>query len=391
LGRVTPAEPAALPTASSSLSLRDRFLAFRNRVVASARFQRWAAGFPLTRPVALRQSRALFDLCAGFVYSQVLAACVKLKLFETLEPGPLSVAQLCARLDMPDEGMRCLLRAAVSLNLLSTHSGDRYGLGMLGAALLGNPGVSRMIEHHALLYADLSDPVALLRGSRNTTALSNFWPYTIADDPQAGAPDVAETYSNLMSASQPLVAEEILGSFDFSRHKRHLDIGGGDGTFIRAVAKQAPDLRFGLFDLPPVCQVAERRFTAAAMLERVTLHPGNLHTDVIPGGYDLITLSRILHDHEDASVLSLLRRVKAALSPGGTLLIAEPMSGAPGAEAMGDGYFGLYLFAMGTGRPRRPDEITDLLRKSGFSRVQVLRTRRPLLARVITACADMSN
>jgi demethylspheroidene O-methyltransferase len=152
-----------------------------------------------------------------------------------------------------------------------------------------------------------------------------------------------------------------------------------------------PTLRFGLFDLPPVTLVAEKRFAAAAMLDRVTLHPGNLHTDAIPGGYDLISLSRILHDHEDASVLSLLRRVKTAMVPGGTLLIAEPMSGTPGAEAMGDGYFGLYLFAMGTGRPRRPDEIIDLLQKAGFARAHVLRTRRPLLARVITACADMSN
>ena len=108
-----------------TMSLRDRFLAFRNRVISSARFQRWAAGFPLTRPVALRQSRALFDLCAGFVYSQVLAACVKLKLFEALEPGPLSVAQLCAKLDMPEEGMRCLLRAATSLNLISAHADER--------------------------------------------------------------------------------------------------------------------------------------------------------------------------------------------------------------------------------------------------------------------------
>ena len=64
----------------------------RDRLLASRRFQRWAAAFPLTRPIARRRARALFDLCAGFVYSQVLFACVRLKLFDALAAGPLAVA-----------------------------------------------------------------------------------------------------------------------------------------------------------------------------------------------------------------------------------------------------------------------------------------------------------
>ena len=45
-------------------------------------FQRFAASFALTRPIARRRAGALFDLCAGFVYSQILFACVRLKLFD---------------------------------------------------------------------------------------------------------------------------------------------------------------------------------------------------------------------------------------------------------------------------------------------------------------------
>jgi demethylspheroidene O-methyltransferase len=61
-----------------------RLRSLRNRLLASPGFQRWAAAFPLTRPVARRHTRELFDLVAGFVYSQVLAACVALDLFEDL-------------------------------------------------------------------------------------------------------------------------------------------------------------------------------------------------------------------------------------------------------------------------------------------------------------------
>ena len=55
---------------------------WRDRVLASPRFQAWAAAMPLTRPIARKRARALFDLCAGFVYSQVLVACVRRELHE---------------------------------------------------------------------------------------------------------------------------------------------------------------------------------------------------------------------------------------------------------------------------------------------------------------------
>ncbi|MFM8614197.1 MAG: methyltransferase, partial [Alphaproteobacteria bacterium] len=65
-------------------SWADRFTAWRESLTARPSFRAWAARFPLTRPLARRRARELFDLCAGFVYSQVLAACVRLKLFEAL-------------------------------------------------------------------------------------------------------------------------------------------------------------------------------------------------------------------------------------------------------------------------------------------------------------------
>ncbi len=53
----------------------------------------------------------------------------------------------------------------------------RFALADLGAAVIGNPGIAAMVEHHALLYADLADPVALLRGETGRTRLASYWPY----------------------------------------------------------------------------------------------------------------------------------------------------------------------------------------------------------------------
>ncbi len=155
----------------------DRGRAARDRLVASAWFRRRAAAFPLTRPVARRRARALFDLCAGFVYSQILLACVRLRLPQILLEGPQTVAALSVRLSLSADATARLLAAAVSLRIAARRGQGRFGLGPLGAALVDNPGVTAMIEHHALLYDDLRDPVALLREERGGTGLAGYWPY----------------------------------------------------------------------------------------------------------------------------------------------------------------------------------------------------------------------
>lgn len=368
--------------ASGNLAARlsGHWLALRDKLLGDARFQRWAARFPLTRRIATRESRALFDICAGFVYAQVLAACVELDLFDKLASGPQTTQSLAAHCALDDAAMRRLLRAAASLRLLQQAGADRFRLGPLGAAMRGNPGIAAMVRHHALFYADMASPVSLLR-DRAGTQLAGFWPY-------AGRPGEGAAYSALMAASLPMVSSEILARYDFSAHRCLLDIGGGDGSFLRAVASRAPALQLRLFDLPAVAALAEPAFAAAKLAGRATAHGGDFRHDPLPTGADIISLVRVLHDHDDETALILLRAARAALPPGGTILIAEPMAGQKGAEPIGDAYFGFYLWAVGTGRARHPAEIENLLRRAGFGTIRQVATSQKILTGLITARAD---
>jgi demethylspheroidene O-methyltransferase len=140
-----------------------------------------------------------------------------------------------------------------------------------------------------------------------------------------------------------------------------------------------------LFDLPAVAEEARARFAAAGLLARAEVFGGDFTQDALPRGADLVTLVRVLHDHDDAVALGLLRRIRAALPPGGRLLLAEPMAGTSGAEPMGEAYFGFYLLAMGRGRPRTPAEIQGMIAAAGFSASRLLRTPTPLLTRAVLA------
>ncbi len=333
----------------------------------------------MTRNVARSRTSELFDLCAGFVYSQILAASLDLGLFTVLAEGPLGVAATAARLGLAEESARRLLDAGVALRLVSRRSGERYGLGALGAALVDNPGLAAMIAHHRLLYADLADPVALLRGAGDTQ-LSQYWAYR----PQASAADVSG-YSALMAATQPMVADEILDAYPVGRHRCLMDVGGGDGAFLAAAAARVPDLRLVLFDLPAVAARAAKRFESLGLSERALVVPGSFLIDVLPRKADVISLVRVIHDHDDAQVRVLLCAIRAALPVDGVLLLGEPMAETPGAARMGDAYFGFYLLAMGSGRPRSAASLTALLQECGFGRVRRLATSTPLLASVLVA------
>jgi demethylspheroidene O-methyltransferase len=364
---------------------RDRFRAWREGLTASPGFRAWAARFPLTRPFARRRARALFDICAGFVYSQVLLACVRVRLFDLLEQGPAEEAALARRMDLPPEGAQRLLRAAAALDLVTRRGDGRWALGPLGAAMIGNPGIAAMVEHHALLYADLADPVALLRRPRGGNALSGYWAYAGAESPGALGGERIHDYTGLMAASQPMVAQEVIAAYDFTRHRCLLDIGGGSGAFLAAVAEAAPDLRLMLFDLPAVAEQGRQRFARLRLDGRAQAFGGDFAADALPQGADLISLVRVLHDHDDDVVMALLRKIRAALPPGGRLLVAEPMSETPGAEPAGDAYFGFYLLAMGRGRPRPPRELEAMLAGAGFAQTAMLPTHTPLLTRVMVA------
>ncbi len=355
------------------------------RLLASPSFQRWAARSPLARQMTRRPTAALFDIAAGFAYAQVLCACVRLHLFELLEQGPLVTHEISHSLDMLPDAAGRLLRAAAALGLIETDGGGRYALGTLGAAVLGNPGLAALIEHQSLLYADLADPVKLLRREASQRNVANCFRY--AGNPHPTSLSAAEVapFSGLMASTNGLVADQVLAAYPVGRHRKLLDIGGGEGTFLRTAARRAPRLQLALFDLPAVVDRARARLAAADLMGRAELFAGDFLYDKLPPDCDLISLLRVVQDLDDHDAMMLLRNVRRVLPPGGRLLLAEPMAGAHGAPRAADAYFGFYLMAMGNGRPRTSEDLCDMLLQAGFTKPKPIKTAAPALTGLVVA------
>jgi demethylspheroidene O-methyltransferase len=369
--------------------LRERWFATRDMLLRDPRFLRFAASFPLTRSLARKRQSELFDLVSGFVYTQILSAVTELKLLETVAEAPLSKTQLSARFQMPLDGLARLVEGAVALRLLNLRKGENeplYGLGDLGAALLGNPGVIAMVRHHAILYRDLADPIALLRREKEPE-LSRYWAYASTQAPAELGSDRVDDYSALMAISQGFIASEILGSYNLDQHQHVVDLGGGEGAFVTEALRATARPRFTVFDLPAVAERARARFAREGHSARAAALGGDLFAGDLPEDADLYCLIRVLYDHSDARIRQILRSVRASMQPGATLLVAEPMAGTKGAERMGAAYFGMYLFAMKGGRSRHRDELIRFLTEAGFRDVKALSTASPMLTSVILAKA----
>ena len=263
---------------------------------------------PFSRGIARRDGAALFDIVQGFVQSQVLFALIELDILRRLfDYGPQSPEVLARGAAVPSDRMVHLLQAGAALDLLRRRRDGRFALARRGAALLGVPGLEAMIRHHRAFYADLADPVALLRGE-GETELARFWPYVFGAAGEI-APGVAERYSDLMAQSQALVAEDVLRMIPLrgvsppdgcGRRVRRVSAGGG--TTLSAPCPAT--LRSARGDARGKAADGE-----AGLSGRIDLCGGSFRKEVLPTGADAISLIRVLYDHADDTVPICCRQV----------------------------------------------------------------------------------
>ncbi|MDT5326958.1 MAG: hypothetical protein QOF25_4110, partial [Mycobacterium sp.] len=142
-----------------------------------------------------------------------------------------------------------------------------------------------------------------------------------------------------------------------------------------AVLAQSPPAQGVLFDLPSVVEGAGRALDAAGVTQRCTVTGGSFF-DSVPDGGDAYLLKSIIHDWDDASALTILRNVRAAIAPDGKLLLLELVlpEGAPPHPGM---LLDIEMLVNAGGREGTAPEYADLLLRAGFRQTRVIPTAGP--------------
>ena len=165
----------------------------------------------------------------------------------------------------------------------------------------------------------------------------------------------------------------IVDAYDFSGIDTLVDIGGGYGTLMAAVLKAHPNMKGIVADRPEVVDAAGRIFQEQSLDHRCSVAVCDFFHSV-PAGGDAYLLSHVLHDWEDAPGQKILRNCRAAMSPGGRLLVVE-MIIPPGNEAAVAKLLDLEMLVITGGRERTEEEFESLLHAGGFEMSRVLPTR----------------
>jgi hypothetical protein len=185
-------------------------------------------------------------------------------------------------------------------------------------------------------------------------------------------PVQSEIFDRAMARNSDGIIHRILSSYDMSRFKKIVDVGGGQGEFLASILAEHPCARGVLIDLPHVVSRAPPVLESKGVSSRCDVVGGSFF-DAVPAGADAYTLMLILHDWEDTAALAILRNCRRAMSPGSTLLIIERLVAPPneGAETK---FSDLNMLVSPGGRERSREQFVDLFRRAGFYLASVVST-----------------
>ena len=170
-----------------------------NNLVAKPSFHSFIKKIPIIRKLAFNEGEKIYDLVAGFVYSQILLAFIELSLIDFFISGRKNIDEISKYTGLSNNKCLLLCNAATSIGLLKKRRDSTFKLTRLGAAIKGVRGLDKMILHHKIFYRDLIDPVKLLNENFDTE-LRNFWKYVPST--KKITKEEAKNYSELMGVSQ---------------------------------------------------------------------------------------------------------------------------------------------------------------------------------------------
>jgi len=185
-------------------------------------------------------------------------------------------------------------------------------------------------------------------------------------------PAAAAAFDGAMTGYTAATAAAVANAYDFSEVSKLVDVGGGSGALLCAIAARHPHVSGVTFDLPHVAARAKDHLLRAGVLGRCDVVAGDFF-EAVPSGFDAYALKMVLHDWDDARSIVILKNVRKAIPAGGRLLVIDAVL-PEGNEPSPGKLFDMNMLVMTGGRERTEREFREILGAAGFELVRVVRT-----------------
>ena len=316
----------------------------------------------------------LQSMINGYRISQLLYVAAKLRIADLLLSGPLSVEDIARRVKAHEDSLYRVLRALASSGVFSEEPGRRFALNPMARLLISQPGSLRVtaeVTGEPWYWRPFGEMLHTVRTGE--TAFDHLygkhtWEW-FGENPEPTA--LFDAYMGEITGNE---TRAVIGNYDWRSLRTVVDIGGGNGTLLTAILREAASARGILFDLPHVIEAA-RKVLPPEMKARIATVAGDFFRSVPTGG-DLYLLKNILHDWDDAKSLEILAVIRRAIPKAGRLLLIEGIVCGRNQPCSGKSS-DITMMVRNGGRNRTEIEYRDLLRAGGFEMTKTIATAGP--------------
>ena len=320
----------------------------------------------------------LMRLASGHVEARLIQAAVELAIFDGLENSAGTAEAVANRLKLEPKATELLLNALASLELLHKRA-DYFSLTEATAKYLlkSSPQyVGAMIRFESALWSCWEKLPEAIRSGQPVR------PPNMYQDQAAETEIFINAMDSLVKARGD--ATVTANAIDWSGIAELLDVGSGPATYPIALCQRFQKLRATIFDLPGTLAISERYVREAGMAERIRLIAGDYRKTPIPGSYDVIFLSNIIHGESFESNRSLILKLVSNLKPGGQIVVKDHiLDDSRTTPPVGAIFSLLMLLTTESGRCYSFSEIKSWMEQAGLSRVQQINLPPPVTSSLV--------
>ena len=315
----------------------------------------------------------LFDLIQSHRVTAVIHVAVRLGIAELLRDGPQPLGELAKATGADEQALGRLLTALCTIGICQRTSERSYALTEMGAGLDGE--AEQSFKSWAIFEAEMLSKrwSGLLESVMTGKTAAELQGLADSFELMGRTPEHVDKFNAAMTELTRLVTPDILRSYDFSGISHLMDVGGGSGELLGAIAQQNRKLHGTVFDLPRCAEAASKHLGQIGISDRVEFVAGDFFKSV-PAIADAIILKSIIHDWNDARSISILQNCRAALPGNGKLLLVErlmPETPTATDEDKAHALSDLNMLRGPGGCERTEGQYRELIEQSGFALIAI--------------------
>jgi SAM-dependent methyltransferase len=316
----------------------------------------------------------ILELLTGKEVSGAVVAAAELRLADHVGDTPVEVTELAGRAGADPDALLRLMRALTALGIFEAVGERRFGHTPLSRGM--RSGAPERVHDMVLLEGaewgwKLSSRLAevVKTGEPLFPKIygKDLFSYFMEDHPEAG-----RVFDRAMTAISEAAVGPIADALDLTGVQTVADIGGGQGSIIRALLRRHPDLHGVVFDIEPALADAHPELRDGELASRCRLVAGDCR-DSVPVTADLYLLRHVLHMWDDQTCARILRNCAATASPGARLVVIEQLI-TEGPDGRYVALLDLHMLAVGGGRARTPQDFSRLFETAGLRLNRIIPT-----------------